>query len=209
MENDDHNRRPGCFIGTGAGAAHDEAQVGNGGIGQHLLPVGLGNGGTGSEEESNAPDQHGHNAGMIISQNRRQLDNEEHPGLHHGRRMEQSRRRRRRHHGPQKPAGERHHGRLRKAAEHQKRHHRLHRHALHTHGKKLGNFKGIEMLSQIGNGHGKGQSSQKIHPQGLEGIVDGLIGTGIADKKERTERCDFPESVHVQEIVGHNQAKHG
>lgn len=39
--------------------------------------------------------------------------------------------------------------------------------------------------------------------------MDGLIGSRIPDKEERTEGCDFPERIHIEKIVRHDQAEHG
>ena len=208
MEDDDHDRRPCGFIGACACAADDQTEIRDRGIGEHLFPIGLGNGGAGSEEEGDPAHQHRHDADMIVSQDRRELDDEEDARLDHGRRVQERRGRRRCHHRPQKPAGERHHRRFRESAEDEECHGKLDRFTAAAQIHQERQLDRVVVFPQPGDRQRKGEPAQEVHPERLAGVVDRFICLRVADQEEGAERRDFPEGVHEEQIVRHDEAKH-
>ena len=208
VEDDDHDRRPCGFIGACACAADDQTEIRDRGIGEHLFPIGLGNGRAGSEEEGDPAHQHCHDADMIVSQDRRELDDEEDARLDHGRRVQERRGRRRCHHRPQKPSGEGHHRRFRKSAEDEERCDKLDRFTAAAQIHQERQLDRVVFLPQKDDRQCKGKPAQKVHPERLAGIVDRFIRLRIADQEEGAERRDLPEGVHEEQIVRHDKAKH-
>ena len=103
----------------------DQAQVADGGIGQHALHVLLEDGGVGAQHQRDQPrPADDPEPGVGAGQHRPESRQQEHPGLHHGGRVQVGRHRRGRGHGVGQPELERE---LRALGQRAQRHQRQHR----------------------------------------------------------------------------------
>ena len=127
--------------------------------------------------------------------------------------MQQRAGRSRRHHGSQKPSGKRELRALGKSCK-GKKYHRDQSQArfrirAYRKGHQILDIDNLEGNRRIGNCHRKAQAAQQVHPQGLKGILHGLIRLIVANQQEGTDTGDFPEEINPDQIAGENQPHHG
>ena len=57
-------------------------------------------------------------------------------------------------------------------------------------------------------GDGKGQAAQQVHDYLAERVIDGFLGTGVANQGKGADRGDFPGAEQPAEIVGEDDGEH-
>ena len=186
-----------------AGAGHDEAEVGDGGERQHLFAVVLGDGHHAGGQEGKPADKADHDPRRGAGQRRGQPDKQVDARLDHGGAVQQRAGRRGRDHRPQQPGGKRQLGRFGQRRKGQQRHgdggaggddvRQLHRAVHHRH---------------IDDADGKAEAAEQVHPQRAEAVVDGFLGTGVADEQEGDDAGDLPEEVHPDKVFREDEAEH-
>ena len=197
--------------GRHPGARDDQAEVGDGGVGEDLLAVALSAGqrGGGHEGERAAQrhDARQHGPGEGRSEAQDEVD----PGLDHRGRVQQGGNGRGRDHRAAQPALE---GQLRRLgeggeAEEGDRQHGgggVHDHGLRQHGL---NGQGADGLLHEQHGGEEADAAHHVHPQGAGGVALGLAGSVMADEEEGAQRRDFPEEEHPREAVAQHETVHG
>ena len=210
MEQNQERGGPNCLGGANARASSDQAQVRDGGIRQNTLSIALGNCHKRAEQEREAAHQDNHGGSRkAYSENRCQLDQQEHARLNHGGRMKQCAGGSGCDHSAQKPGMERHLGRLRQTGKRQadcgnchqigvrnaKRQERIERQRVEIHYREV-------------HANQEGNATQQVHDDLAERIADCLFGLGETDKQEGANRGYFPTGEHPQHIVGAYDKEH-
>ena len=213
VEQDQQDGRGDGGRGVDAGAGDNERQVGDGGVGQNLLAVGLAGGQAGRGQKHEGPEK-GHEVAEVgAGVDRGQAHDDVDAGLDHGRGVEQGRDRGGRDHGPGEPALERGLGGLGHAGEDQQEH--GHQDGAAGHGEfrsasqDLLERQGAGDLVQEHDAKQEGRAAEHVHPQGAFRVFAGDLGVVMADEHERAQRGAFPEEIHPQHVVGQDQAVHG
>ena len=66
----------------------------------------------------------------------------------------------------------------------------------------------MKLQGGIQNGYCKAAAAEKVHPESLERILNGLRLLVVPDQKEGAHGCDLPEEIHPAHIVAEKQSEH-
>ena len=117
--------------------------------------------------------------------------------------MKKRRGRCRSYHRTEKPAAERELsalGHCRKGKHHKNNHDPGNRRLIN--GQKLGQIRDMKLQGGIENCYSKAAAAEKVHPECLERILNGLRLLVVPDQKEGAHRCNLPEEIHPDKVIG-------
>ena len=220
VEQDEERRRPDGLGGADAGAGDDQAEVGDGRVREHALGVGLRDGHERAERERDAAHEHRHDGGHRREQpalrgegagvhDGRELDEQEHARLDHGRGMQKRRGGRRRHHGTEEPCVEGHLRGLREPGEGERRdRQRDEGGVLNADLQELEQRQRAQLDGADVQCAEEGDAADEVHDDLTEGVSHGLLGAGVADEEERAHRGDLPAGEQPHHVVREHDEEH-
>jgi hypothetical protein len=191
-----------------------EAQVADGGIGQQTLQVVLEQSDEGADEQGGQADA-AHQMGPLpgAGQGREQPRQQEHPGFHHGGRMQVGGNRRRRRHGVGQPEVERELGRLgERPQQDQDQGGQIEGMGADqvARGQNLRQFVTAGDFPQQQDAPQQGQPAHAGYRQGHAGAVAGFLAfLPVADEQEGTQAGQLPEDQHLDQVFRQHHAQHG